>query len=330
MNFSESYFPTQVLSCLSKMNSNIKPNVFIVGAPKCGTTSMHNYLDQHPEIFMSEPKEPRFFCKDFHAEAETNNSKQYFPALTLDEYEECFHGAENYEVIGEASPIYLYSDVAIQKINEFNEDARIIVMLRDPVEQMYSWYYQSLQTGNEWTMSFKEALELESIRKQGKKLSSSRFPSSLFYTELANFSEQIKRLNEVFPEDQIKFILLDDLKTNPERVYKSTLEFLHVKDKTFMPDFEVENPSSVPRSKLFNKLKNPAEPIRKAIKKIVPRNIILSIIDMIDYLNITTKPKPDIDPELREELMEMHDQNVRECADLTGRDLPKIWGYDDR
>ena len=98
------------------MGKQNKPNLFIAGVLKCGTTSMHDYLDQHPEIFMSEPKEPRYFCKDFHEEAEINNSKQYFPALTWSEYKECFDGAKEYDVIGEASPIYLYSDVAMRKI----------------------------------------------------------------------------------------------------------------------------------------------------------------------------------------------------------------------
>jgi len=307
-----------------------KPNMYIVGAPKCGTTSLYAYLDQHPEIFMSNPKEPRYFCKDFHQEAKINNSQRYFPTLTRKEYEDCFRGAEGHQIIGEASPIYLYSKVALKNIKDFNENAKIIIMLRDPVEQMHSWYYQSLQTGKEWATSFKKALELEKVRKNGEMLPDGRFPSSLFYTDLANYPPQIKRAQKHFPSEQIKFILLDNLKNHPGETYKSTLKFLGVENTSFAPNFEVKNLSSTPRSKWINKLKSPGENIKGLIKSTVPRKIVLKTIDILDGINLSKKERPEIPQKLRNDLMSYFKKSVEETAELTNRNLVQIWGYGKR
>ncbi|MCP2728272.1 sulfotransferase family protein [Limnofasciculus baicalensis] len=102
-----------------------KPNLFVVGAPKCGTTSMHNYLGQHPEIFMSSPKELHYFSRDI--DCFTGKIKELYNYLQL------FDSAGNAKYIGESSPEYLYSEVASQQIKELCSDAKIIIMLRNPL-----------------------------------------------------------------------------------------------------------------------------------------------------------------------------------------------------
>lgn len=313
------------------MDKSIKPNLFIVGAPKCGTTSMHNYLDQHPEIFMSNPKEPRFFCKDFQKEAPINKSESYFPIKNLSEYKNIFKESAKYKIIGESSPHYLSSKVAARNIKNFNSDAKIIIMLRDPVEQMYSWYYQSIQTGIETAMTFKEALGLESEREKGKNIPfGRRYLSSFLYTDLANYYPQIKRFKENFPPEQIKVILLDDLKSNPEKTYKQILDFLGVEDKNFTPEFKIVNKGTVPRSMLINnKLKNPGKNIKKAINTIFPKKLIHFVIGLIDKANLVEKKKPDLPDTLRLRLMKKHKENVEKTASLIGRDLVSLWDYDE-
>lgn len=312
------------------MKTRIKPNLFIVGAPKCGTTSMHEYLNQHPEIFMSDAKEPRHFCKDFEKEASLNESESYFPFKGINEYKKLFKEGSEYKIVGESSPHYLSSQVAAQNIKNFNSDAKIIIMLRDPVEQMHSWYYQSIQTGIETAMSFQKALKLESERRKNKKIPfGRRYPSSFLYTDLANYYPQIKRFQRIFPAKQIRFILLEDLKSNPKDVYKQALDFLNVKNKNFTPNFGVVNKGTVPRSMLINnKLKNPGRNIKKAINTIFPKKLIHAVIGLIDKANLVKKRKPKMPSGLQAELMKVHRENVGKTSDLVGRDLVSIWGYD--
>src|SRR5882672_1680365 len=112
-----------------------KPDCFIVGAPRCGTTAMYTYLGQHPEIFMSARKEPHFFGTDLSSPALVRDEQQY---LSL------FAKAQNEKRAGEASVFYLYSQRAAREIHAFCPSARIIIMLRNPVEMMYSLHSRHL------------------------------------------------------------------------------------------------------------------------------------------------------------------------------------------
>src|SRR5262249_50339658 len=135
-----------------------KPDLFIVGAPRCGTTAMYTYLGQHPDIFMSARKEPHFFGTDFSS-----------PALDRDEqtYLALFTGARNETRAGEASVFYLCSRRAAKEIHAFSPSARIIIMLRNPVEMMYSLHSRHVLTGNEDINDFGTALAAAAERKRG-------------------------------------------------------------------------------------------------------------------------------------------------------------------
>ena len=137
----------------------MKPNFFIVGAPKCGTTALYEYLRPHPNIFMSEVKEPHFFAKDFGA----------YPRIkTLREYNAIFAGStEEHLRVGEASVYYLRSSVAIANIHEFNPEARLIAMFRNPVEMVHSFHSQLLYISEETVADFETAWRLQERRSRG-------------------------------------------------------------------------------------------------------------------------------------------------------------------
>src|SRR3972149_11450918 len=118
------------------------PNFFIVGAPKCGTTAMYTYLKQHPEVFMSDLKELHFFGTDHH--------RINYTPYTKEQYLSFFDGAGDKRRIGEASTSYLYSERAAVEIKEFNPFARIIIMLRNPVDVMYAYHHTNLSGGFEY------------------------------------------------------------------------------------------------------------------------------------------------------------------------------------
>src|SRR4249920_1791560 len=124
-----------------------RPNLFIVGAPKCGTTSLHQYLSQHPQVFMSRLKEPHYFARDIE-------NRSTWCARSFEEYLRHFEDARDHVIVGESSTWYLYSHVAAQAIKECIHDVFIIAMIRNPIDAMYSLHGQFLWTGNEDILSF--------------------------------------------------------------------------------------------------------------------------------------------------------------------------------
>ena len=114
-----------------------KPTFFIIGAPKCGTTSLHTYLNSHSQITMSHPKEPHYFSTDIENGGIRNKEK----------YEDCFsHSDGNAVAVGESSTLYLYSKVAVQNICKYNKDAKFITMIRNPIEIARSFHQVALTT----------------------------------------------------------------------------------------------------------------------------------------------------------------------------------------
>ena len=218
-----------------------KPNFFIIGAPKCGTSAMHEYLRTHPNIFMSNIKEPHYFLQD----KENRLFRQ-----SLDEYLKLFQkSSHEHLVIGESSSSYLYSPGAINNIYKFNSDAKIMVMLRNPVEMVYSLHSQ-LYPGLENEPEFEKAWKLQEPRRKGQNIPENCMaPSLLQYAQVAKYGEQIERLFNIFPREQIKIILYDDFKKSTKTVYEDVLAFLEVPSdgKT---EFPVVNPNTMLRSRI--------------------------------------------------------------------------------
>mgnify|MGYP000609629627 CR=1 FL=1 len=138
-----------------------KPNFFIVGAPKCGTTSLNYYLQQHPDIFMSNYNEPHYFGKDL-------NKLNNVHITNINKYMNLFSTVKDEIIIGEKSPYYLFSSLAPLEINKFNPNAKIVIMLRQPTAMIHSMHSQYYYSGNENERSFSKALVLENERKEGK------------------------------------------------------------------------------------------------------------------------------------------------------------------
>jgi hypothetical protein len=311
-------------------NKENKPNFFIVGAPKCGTTSMHDYLSQHPEIFMSEPKEPRYFCRDFHEEADSHGSSSFFPIRERSAYTDIFSGVENEKVIGEATPIYLFSEVAAANIHDFNPEAEIIIHLRDPVTFCYSWYYQLVQIGHETAPSFERALQLEPQRKKLKQIPGNRgHPSEYLYTEWASFAQHIKRFKKFFPAEQIHFVLLDEIKRDTQKAYEGVLEFLDVNNTEFEPDFSVQSPGVTPRSIWINNLvKNPGQKIESKIKYILPKQTIKYILGMFNDVMLTKRDNTKMAKKTRQVLKKQFADEVTEIDELVDKNILAEWEYE--
>lgn len=240
------------------MNHRVRPNLFVVGAPKCGTTSLHAYLAQHPRIFMSGRKEPRFWSDDLRAQGRAFHHRIYRRHLRslsgllslpgciwrharakperalgidrLDRYLALFKGAdaERHQYVGEASAESMWSEVAARRIAEFCPEARIIIMLREPLSYIVSMHRESLSGRlGEPVESLQRALSLEPRRRIGEAVPCSvRYPFSVCYRLQAHFDDQVQRFLDVFDRRQIHFVLLDDLAKDTVRSVDAAFAFL--------------------------------------------------------------------------------------------------------
>jgi len=205
-----------------------RPNFFIVGAPRCGTTALCSYLKQHPEIWFSVDKEPHFFGSDLAPQPGTVREEDLYLAL--------FAGAGERPRAGEGSVWYLSSRRAPAEIRAYAPDAKIVILLREPAQMAYSLYSLYCRTGNEDLPTFEEALAAEPERRDGRRLPAGvYFPMGLLYTDAARYAEKVERYLTVFGRENVHCILFDDFVRDTVLAYRRCLEFLGVD-----PGFEAE------------------------------------------------------------------------------------------
>ena len=295
----------------------VKPNFFIVGAPKCGTTALYNYVSHHPNVFMSRVKEPHFFARDLGT----------YPRIkTMEEYTGLFSRAtEQHLTVGEASVYYLRSRVAIPNIREFNPDARLIAMFRNPVDMVASLHAQLLYWSEETIADFETAWRLQERRLRGLDLPrGSRGSFLLQYAEAAQFGTQTQRLLSSFPREQVKLILYDDFAASPQAVYDEVIAFLGIPHdgRTEFPRINENKRARLPW--LRNFYRKPPPPLRRAVRKLKQGTgwkTITSVKEKIVHANTVRERREPLSPEFRAELVESFRDEVALLARLVGRDL---------
>jgi hypothetical protein len=295
----------------------VKPNFFIVGAPKCGTTALYEYLRPHPNIFMSKVKEPHFFAQDLGG----------YPFIkTLGDYERLFAGAGSQHLrVGEASVYYLRSTVAIANIREFNPEARLIAMFRNPVDMLYSFHAQLLYVAEESESDFEAAWRLQAERSRGIGLPPrSRGPFLVQYRELARFGTQTERLLSIFPREQVKLILYDDFAASPQAVYDDVIAFLGIPHdgRTEFP--RINEGKRARLAWLRDFYRKPPPPLRSAfrgLKRAVGGEAIGTAARKLVAMNTVTERRPPLSPRFRAELVETFRDEVALLGRLLDRDL---------
>jgi hypothetical protein len=298
------------------MSDSRKPNFFIIGAPKCGTTSLTTALRSHSNIFIPRSFEPQFFCTDFPE----------LIYLSQERYDELFADAtDTHLAIGEKSVIYLYSEEAIPNILRFNPQARFIVMLRNPVELVYSWHSQVYNAFTEDIADFRKAWKAQDERAAGRNIPERcEVPLTLQYRELGLLGKYVGKFYELVPEQQRLTIFMDDFHTDTDNIYRQTLDFLGV---PFEPrqDARLMNASKTYRSRWLAKALAHDSRTREArfFRKIFRQPGIrkLPLRHWLQELNkLTVKRKP-LEQEFRNELLATFREDILELGRLTGRDL---------
>lgn len=232
----------------------VKPeiNLFIVGAAKCGTTSLYNYLAQHPDVYFSRVKEPNFY-----SDAESHNPAAYLKPKKgqfyhnkiindKDIYYSLFDEVENEKIVADSSPSYLWDINAANHIFKDFPNAKIIILLRDPIQRAFSHFLMDLKDGNQSNENFKEAL-LNDAKTQPK-----IWGRSHLYTEIGMYHDQVKNYIDTFGSNQVKVIIYKDFITNTQANLKAICRFLNIEEQPIdLIDYnKVYNPYVVPKSKL--------------------------------------------------------------------------------
>lgn len=196
-----------------------KTNLFVVGAAKAGTSSLWELLGSHPEIYVPEDelnKEPSYFC-------------EYGAWMGLENYEQLFESGSGCRYRCDASTAYLTAPEAAKRIHDYNPDAKIIIIVRNPVDRAYSLYNWMVQDGYEWAPSFEKAVRLEEKRKKnfGPKFLQPQYFWNYMYLTSGLYSSQIERYKVEFGEN-VLLLTFEELIAKPDVVLDKVYEFLGV------------------------------------------------------------------------------------------------------
>ena len=284
------------------------PNLFIVGAPKCGTTFLYTYLKKHPDIYFPNFKEPHFFGSDLIRKNGAYN-------LSQKDYNDLF--STDKKIIGEASTFYIFSKKSAQEIYNHNPKAKIIIMIRNLVDLVHSLHAQFIFSGDEIVEDFSKALDLEKSRLNGKNIpKQTTIVNKLFYTtNILSIPNNIKTYINLFGIKNIRFIHLDEIKTNPKKVYKDTLDFLNIDSDFKIDTFKVVNKNKVYKYRIIRDfLKKYSISLGKLRSVIIKKP--LGFVKFFENLNLKEQKRLDISKDLYEKLTNALSKTEIEINDL--------------
>lgn len=293
--------------------SVLKPDFFVVGAPKCGTTSLCDYLGQHPDCFIPNIKELHYFGADLTGDR---------AVTSLEDYLALFEGYDS-KVCGDGSTWYLYSGSASTEIYDHNPEAKIVVMLRNPIDVMCALHNQMLFDGvNEDIQDFREALLAEDDREKGRRIPRScKRREALLYTRVVRFCAQIKRYFDVFGESSVHVIIYEDFSKDTQKEFFRAAKFLEL-DPQFVPEFRIKNARKYVRSPMLRFAIRAATRHGRVLKGVpflggALRSMRLRAIS----LNTVFEPGAPLNSEFRHKLSKDFSDEINSLSELLGRDL---------
>jgi hypothetical protein len=295
------------------------PNFFLMGAAKAGTTALYHALDQHPDLYMSPVKEPNFFAFEGQEvryrsvagkEAPVNRSSITDEAA----YQALFAEAGTATAVGEASTLYLFSEQASDNIARRLPRARLIALLRHPVDRAYSNYLMNVASGHE-VLPFEQALDAEAGRARDA------WDPFVRYVQLGMYARQLERYYARFGHGQLLVVLYEDWRDAPRNVLHRVFTFLGI-DPGFAPVLGTRhNASGVPRSRMVHSLAGwvaAQAPARCALKRLIPRRHLLRAFHAVRNRNLV---RPPLAEATRQRLLAAYHDDVVALQALLGRDL---------
>jgi Sulfotransferase family len=308
------------------------PDFFIVGHPKCGTTAMYEMLSGHPQVFLPERKEPRWFSTDLRSPF-----REGADGLARDSYEDylaLFAPARSDQLIGEASTNYIWSHTAAAEIAAVRPDARVIVIFREPASFVRSLHEHHLQHKAEEEPSLRRALELEADRREGRHLTkvTQRWPQQLFYAERVRYVDQLRRYDAVFPAGQLLVLIYDDFRADNDGTLRQIQRFLGIEETGAAKVLEA-NESVHRRADVDSRLHDAffgGGPMLRAARRgariLMPEQARQRAFGALRERLVFTKPPPP-DEQLMSELRARFAPEVQGLSEYLDRDLASLWGY---
>lgn len=282
------------------------PDVLIIGAPKCGTTSLFQYLGDHPQIYASPEKEPHFYSY-------VDEERPHWGTGSLEDYTALFREAGSDQLCLEASTWYLYSRTAARKIRHYAPDTKCIALLRQPVDRAYSSWSFRVQQGWE-SLSFEEAIAAEQKRIREGAL------WDVHYLHAGHYYEQVRRFYEELGRDHVRVFFFDDFTDDSDAVVEETLSFLGLGSARSVDTDTTHNPTRLPRSRIVDRLRE-TELLRRVARAALPESIRSVLRRRLQTWN--EKPRPPLDPTVRNALTERVRPNIERLEDLLGVDLSR-------
>ncbi len=308
---------TSILPPLLESGTVKLPNFLIAGAAKCGTTALANYLDQHPQIFFSPLKEPKFISSHFLELPQKGRGDDFIHSFTVcsfDEYLKLFKRARRAKAIGEASVenLYYYKD-AIPVIKRYMNDPEIIIMLRNPVERAFSAYKQLLRDHRE-TRSFEDGLSREKQRMKDN------YEFLWYYTDVGFYYNQVKAYLKEF--SRVKIVLFDDFRKDPIGVCGDIFSFLGVNSSFDITIKPKRNVSGVPKNRIYKALLK-ATPLKGRIYRWLTNMGISdsAIQPIIETIRNGALNDFSMSPLTRRRLRNLYRSDIQKLSHLIDRDL---------
>lgn len=293
------------------------PDFLVIGAAKCGTTTLHHHLRAHPGLFLPERKEPKFFAfdgrkPDYSGRGDEAANRDV--VTEVNDYQRLFLECAAGQVAGEVSPVYLYEPRALERVRERIPSAKIIAILRQPAERAFSSWLHLVRTGRETEMDFRKALlEEDRLRGQSRAL-------LWHYADAGYYHRQLQPWFEAFPRERIQVHLQEDLNADPARVMSALYEFLGV-DPDFTPAVEERhNVSHLRRRGALARFIEGENIVKRWIKPVIPEPIRRRLRSTVEELD---QFRPELDPRLKEELTERFREDILRLQDLLERDLTR-------
>jgi hypothetical protein len=316
------------------------PNCFVIGAPRSGTTSLYEYLNAHPDVYMSPVKEPDFFSRPSldavhrpdpgrtRTAAEDARRKAVLQE-DLDRYVALFDRASDQKIRGEASAIYLGHPTAAEHLRRYVPDAKLIAILRDPAERLYSHYVHGKRVMAEYSRtapsdngagkSLEEELAgvVDRVYRDGFSEPATTDPE--VWVRTGFYYQHLSRFRGLFPEEQLRVYLFEDLVRDAEGLMVDIFRFLEVDESFVLPTTEAFNASVVPRSRGLFRLFTTRNPAMRFARSVSPT--LLRAVAMRTRNRVLASSKPPLDPEQRHKFVAIYRQDIEKLQGLLGRDL---------
>ncbi|WP_181705514.1 sulfotransferase family protein [Chthonobacter rhizosphaerae] len=296
-----------------------RPNTFLIGGPKCGTTSLAHYLSEHPDVFLGYPKEPSFWSVDL------KRSEAVVRLRGLDDYLALYRRAGSAKIVLDASTSYLLSEVAVARILAFAPDARFIVILRNPAEVAHAYHMEKVFNHQEDVEDFETAWSLQQERRAGRRVPPTCVePAELQYLAVASLGRQLERVTSLVRSEQLLVLFTEDMARDPRAVYLAALGFLGLPDDG-RTDFPVVGGAHFNRFRRLSRLYQapPAilKPLVRSAKRLLRAHLSAALKSRMTAAIAEHRPRAAIPRSFALDLRRAFAADVALTEQLTGRSL---------